>query len=151
MKEHLFVSSTDGNLYDTRAADWSSKPALRPRFSWHFREITTPAEFKACLRAGAYAWPGGYPLYFVMADGESLSFESARENMREIMTAIQTGGPRDDWRPVGIEVNYEDSDMVCAHSGKPIPAAYSDKEKSKDDYSDAGFPEEKDLNLDKPE
>ena len=123
MREHFLASESDGSLYDTRVPDWSARPPLRAVFDRHYRTIKTAAEFKATLRAGPFAWPGGYPLYFVMSDGESMSFESARENMREIISAIAA---RDNsgWRPIGVEINYEDSEMVCCHSGRPIESAY---------------------------
>lgn len=127
---HLFVSDSDGSLYDTRVDDWSRKPALRAVYSRHCRDITNAAELKATLRAGPYAWPGGYPLYFVMSDGESLSYESARGELRQLLDAFQPQGDSQ-WRVVGCEINYENLDMVCCHSGEPIPSAYgNDTEES---------------------
>lgn len=122
---HLFVSSTDGGLYDTRLANWSAAPALRAQYVYHRHVIETVAEFKACLRAGASTDVGGYPLYFVARDGESISFEAARENVKTIMDSI-ANRHSDGWRIVGCAVNYEDSEMVCAHTGKRIPSAYGD-------------------------
>jgi hypothetical protein len=29
-----------------------------------------------------YAWPGGYPRYFITNDGAALSYDAARENRR---------------------------------------------------------------------
>lgn len=124
MNAHLFKSD-DGNLYDTRRADWSTAAPLRRGFCKSFARIESAAEFKATLRAGGFAWPGGYPLYFVMAVGEALSFESARENVREILAAFAPGGDRD-WRPVACEVNYENADLYCAHSGAKIDSAYGE-------------------------
>ena len=34
-----------------------------------------------------YAWPGGYPLYFVTSDGAALSFEAVLANWRNIVQA----------------------------------------------------------------
>jgi len=31
--------------------------------------IESISDFRAAIRNGAYAWPGGYPMFFVMADG----------------------------------------------------------------------------------
>ena len=31
-----------------------------------------------------YAWPGGYPRYFITNDGVALSYDAARENRRLI-------------------------------------------------------------------
>lgn len=126
LPNHLFLCS-DGALYDTRAADWSTATPLRATYSRHVAEIETTADFKACLRAGAHAWPGGYPLYFVTADGAALSFESARENAREIMLSLLSGDKQSGWHVVALETNWEDSELVCDHSGKRIESAYAEE------------------------
>lgn len=88
--------------------------------------ITSINEFRAAIRNGAYAWPGGYPCFFVMADGEALSFEAAKANRREILHALAHGQRNDGWRPVALEINWEDSDLRCAHTGAKIESAYAD-------------------------
>jgi hypothetical protein len=74
-----------------------------------------------------YAWPGGYPRYFVCADGEPLSFEEAKINQALIIGAIRDEGERE-WKVIGCEINWEDPDLVCVSSGKKIPSAYADDE-----------------------
>jgi hypothetical protein len=121
---HMFVSD-NGALYDTRDADWSANP-LRSNYSRHHREIRTVADLKATLRAGEWAWPGGYPLYFVTSDGGALSFDTVKAELFNVIWEIQTetdGG----WRVVGCDINYEDGDLVCDHSGDPIESAYGDR------------------------
>jgi len=123
MLDHFFISETDGALHDTRVPNWSSNP-LRENYRRTLRNIESVSDFKATLRAGAYAWPGGYPMFFVTKDGASLSFESAMENFRQIADSIKTG-TSDGWLVIGCDINYEDSTLVCDHSGESIPAAYS--------------------------
>lgn len=125
MSDHLFTSSEDGALYDTRAAEWSRRPPLRAVYRRTFSTIATAAELKATLRAGCYAWPGAYPLYFVTSDGAALSFESVRAELRQVLNAIVSGA-NDGWRVVACQVNWEDSELTCDHSGKPIESAYGD-------------------------
>jgi len=84
------------------------------------------AQFRTDMRAGKYAWPGGYPRYFVMADGESLSFEAARENRRLILEAIRDDDSTGGWQPAATDINWEDSELCCAHTGQPIESAYSE-------------------------
>jgi hypothetical protein len=120
----LFVSSTDGALYDTRRPNWSAGAPVRAVYRMTFSEIKNAAQFKATLRAGGYAWPGGYPLYFITADGAALSFESARECAREIIGALRDGEKRGGWLVCGCDVNWEDTELYCDHSGKPIDSAY---------------------------
>lgn len=126
---HLFSSDCDGALYDTRLPEWSKAPPLRAVYKRHFATIENFAQLKATLRDGPYAWPGGYPLYFIAADCEAMSFESVRDSLREIAGAYGPHGDRS-WRIVACEINYEDNDLTCAHSGKPIESAYGDDDKA---------------------
>ena len=64
-------------------------------------------------------------MYFITSDGGALSFEAARSELRQVLNAIRTRA-NDGWRIVACEINYEDSDLYCDHTGKQIPAAYAD-------------------------
>jgi hypothetical protein len=75
-----------------------------------------------------FAWPGGYPRYFVCADGEALSFEEAKANEELIVAAIRENDRNSDWRVIGCQINWEDPDLICVGSGKKIPSAYADDE-----------------------
>jgi hypothetical protein len=123
MLEHLFVSSGSGNLYDTRNAAWSHLPPLRRGFKRTYAEIHNAAQYKATLRNGSRAWPGGYPLYFVASDGEALCFPCARKEARNVLQSILDQCD-DGWRVIACEVNWEDSDLHCAHCSKQIESAY---------------------------
>lgn len=80
---------------------------------------------KTELREGKFAWPGGYPKFFLCADGETLSYEAARECFKQIAHAHCYPEYRDSqWTLVGYDVNWEDQNMVCAHTNKPIESAY---------------------------
>lgn len=83
------------------------------------------SDFRKAMREGKYAWPGGYPLYFVMSDGDALSFEAAKAERRNILEAIHN---RDGsgWRIVAVDVNWEDGELTCSHTGKRIESAYAD-------------------------
>jgi hypothetical protein len=84
-------------------------------------------QFEAELEAGPYAWPGGYPRYFIMSDGDSLSFNAAKDNKDLIADAIREYD-NSGWRVVACEVNWEDTDLYCAHTNKRIPSAYGEDE-----------------------
>jgi hypothetical protein len=88
-------------------------------------EIKTISDFRAAIRNGAYAWPGGYPLYFISSDGAALSFNSAKSQRRNVLWSI-ANNCNDGWRVVAVGVNWEDSELYCAHSGEKIPSAYGD-------------------------
>lgn len=91
--------------------------------------IETISDLRKAFRNGAYAWPGGYPCFFLLADGEALSFAAAKANRRRLIEALvdyrtnrhECSG----WRPIGLEINWEDADLVCADSGALIESAYA--------------------------
>ena len=92
------------------------------------RTISNLSDIKQALR-DKYAWPGGYPLYLICADGEALSIDSARANWREICSAHMRNGYFDkQWQIIGIAINYEDSYLYCAHSGARIESAYAEED-----------------------
>lgn len=75
----------------------------------------------------AFAWPGGYPLYYVFADGGCICPKCANDNIEDIDSANKGerccnshGG----WAIDAHDVNWEDSDLVCDHCHKSIPSAY---------------------------
>jgi hypothetical protein len=91
--------------------------------------MQNPAQILASVKnaiRNKYAWPGGYPLYVVMADGESISVEAARENWQSIAQAT-INNAHDGWRAIGAEINWEDASLYCAHSGKRIESAYAEE------------------------
>ena len=81
---------------------------------------------KGLLRDGPYAWPGGYPMYFVTADGEALSFEAVRKCWREVCRSHVTSFRDPCWSLVAFDVNWEDAELYCAHTHARIPSAYAE-------------------------
>ena len=94
----------------------------RPGYALHHSIIGTSKQFKATLRAGAYAWPDGYPLYFIMEDSEVMCFDCAKKEAKRIIYAMRSRY-RDGWKVAGCDVNYDDSDLVCCHCKKFIESA----------------------------
>lgn len=92
-------------------------------------EIKHVFDFNKALAHGPYAWPGGYPCYFVMSDGEALSFKAAQENAGQIRDAI-IANDRAGWRAVALEINWEDNELTCAHTGERIESAYGETDDS---------------------
>lgn len=90
-------------------------------------QIKSISDFRKAYRAGPYAWPGGYPCYFITNDGAALSWKAAKSERRNILEAIRdqdTSG----WCIVAVEINYEDGDLLCDHTGERIPSAYAEPE-----------------------
>lgn len=71
-------------------------------------------------KLSAYAWPGGYPLYYLDSEMSVLCVACARQfEYFEHMP----------YRPVAYEINWEDGDVYCDECSKRIERAYGDDEK----------------------
>ena len=88
-------------------------------------QINSISDFRAAIRNGQYAWPGGYPCYFITSDGAALSFDAARKERRNILESIATRS-NDGWRVVGLDINWEDTELYCDHTNNKIQSAYGE-------------------------
>lgn len=70
-----------------------------------------------------WAWPGGYPIYYVTRDGGVLCSTCANENI-ELTSDPQAEA---DWCIVASDINWEDPHLTCDHCNKFIGAAYADE------------------------
>lgn len=64
----------------------------------------------------AFAWPGGYPLYYVAADGDVFCPDCA--------SPIDAG----DVPIVDYDANWEDPELFCAGCGGRIESAYAEED-----------------------
>jgi hypothetical protein len=87
------------------------------------------------LRAGKFTSIGCYPTYFITADGEALSHEAVRENLWQVARATRdyaansrVGSDVKQWAVIGADINWENADLCCAHTGKRIESAYAEPE-----------------------
>jgi hypothetical protein len=66
-----------------------------------------------------YAWPGGYPIIYICADGGVLCPKCANENahLSEITSP--------DWHVVAADVNWEDPYLHCDNCSQRIESAYA--------------------------
>jgi len=124
LSEHLFISDCDGGLYDTRRANWSAK-AIRPTYRRTFSQINSVQELNATLRNGQYAWPGGYPMFFITSDGAALHFDCVRENLRLVSDSVRNN-LKDGWQVVAVDVNWEDPELYCDDCSNKIESAYAE-------------------------
>ena len=74
-----------------------------------------------------YAWPGGYPVYVVMADGELLCRDCARSEYKLIADSTKTDR-RDSWQAAGTMILWEGTDNYCAHCSCELESAYGEPE-----------------------
>ena len=81
-----------------------------------------------------YAWPGGYPVLYLMEDGETLCPACANGENGSLAYA---GDPPEDpeggrmwqdpqWHIVAQFVHYEGAPEFCAHCNAETPSAYGD-------------------------
>ena len=79
-------------------------------------------ELKNHLRDGEYAWPGGYQKFFITNDGEALSYKAVLDNIYAVMRSTKNQ-TQDGWCVIGVDINWEETYLTCAHTGDTIPAS----------------------------
>jgi hypothetical protein len=85
----------------------------------------TLEQVKTAIR-NPFAWPGGYPVYTVMADGELLCPDCARKEYRQIVQSTKNHY-RDGWQAKGTLILWEGFDYCC-HCNKELESAYGEDE-----------------------
>lgn len=109
----------EGDLYDTRRADWTAQP-VRRNYAYHHRDIKTGQDLRACLRGGAYAWPGGYELLYLCSDGGCLCSQCVRDNLANIVDSIRSNA-NDGWQVVAVYTMAEcDESQICDHCNREV-------------------------------
>jgi hypothetical protein len=87
-------------------------------------------EIKQAIR-DKYAWPGGYPLFFITGQGDALSILGAKEIWRDIIQSYNHHRHCDS-SIESIEINYEDPSLYCCVTNQRIESAYAEDEALKD-------------------
>lgn len=75
-----------------------------------------------------YAWPGGYPLMLLMADGESICPDCARREWKLVAYATRHSGHDRQWEVIDVYVHWEGPAEQCAHCNALIESAYGDSD-----------------------
>lgn len=70
--------------------------------------------------AVAYAWPGAYPIIYVVDDGDVLCADCVNDPTNP----THFGGDADGWRVEGCQLHMEGAPEHCAHCNREIPSAY---------------------------
>ena len=67
----------------------------------------------------SFAWPGGYPIYYLCADNGVLCPDCANEHIDML------SDPDDrQWHVIAADANYEDDSLFCDHCSRQIESAY---------------------------
>jgi hypothetical protein len=82
-----------------------------------------------------YAFPGGYPLFYLCADNGVLCPKCANENKEVYLSSDdKTPAQKEEryndpqWHIIAVGINYEDESMYCDHCNEHIQSAYGDDE-----------------------
>lgn len=82
-----------------------------------------PEDTFSHLEWESYAWPGGYPMYYIVKDGGVLCPRCANKEL------YRTIDPDDDqFFIVAADINYEDQSLYCDHCNSRIQSAYGEDE-----------------------
>ncbi len=73
----------------------------------------------------SFAWPGGYPLYYLCADGGILCPDCANGD-----DVAQADADDKQWHVTGVDVHWEGQPLTCDHCNGSIESAYGDPEQS---------------------
>jgi hypothetical protein len=73
-----------------------------------------------------YAWPGGYPMYYVTKDNGVLCPQCANDNSALCLAAPDSMDFDPQWALVDFDINYEDTDLYCDHCNNRIESAYAE-------------------------
>lgn len=80
----------------------------------------------------AFAWPGGYPIYYLFADGEVCCPDCANGQNGSEATILEGAGMFEvnrtgldpGWTIVASDVHWEGDALQCAHCNAQIESAY---------------------------
>ena len=82
-------------------------------------DTTKPMGAARYVRRERYAWPGGYPLALITADGGLLCADCVRDSFSNIAWAHRSKCS-DGWRPAGMIAVEEPTTDACDHCGAYI-------------------------------
>lgn len=76
------------------------------------------------------AFPGGYPLFYITADCETLCPKCVNDNLALCVDGRNSPDDfiDDSWKVTHYDINWESTDMQCANCYCQIESAYGDKE-----------------------
>jgi hypothetical protein len=84
-------------------------------------------------KLSAFAWPGGYPIYYTTRDGGTLC--PACANGENGSDAALPGQDDPQWHVVAADIHWEGDPMMCDHCYKDIESAYGVPEEAENDHS----------------
>lgn len=89
-------------------------------------------EVNADMKPVAYAWPGGYQMFYLARHGwrdaetNELDFNDHDHSESVLCPKCAGEAAKNDDILVAADINYEDNDLVCEQCNEFIPASYVD-------------------------
>jgi len=78
-----------------------------------------------------FAWPGGYPIYYLDGDNCVLCPECAENAVREYYEDPE--GVFENELPVAYDTNYEDPMLICEGCNERIESAYAEDDEEEEE------------------
>lgn len=85
--------------------------------------INSPADFAEVLKAGPFAFPGGYAIVFSTSDGYMVHWKCVNRRRAQFRDAIKR---KDSERVTSAGIYWEGPPEECAVCGKPVVSEYGD-------------------------
>ena len=83
-------------------------------------EVTRDENWKLA----AYAWPGGYPVFYLTTDGGVLCAGNECANGTESIACSENCLEDDGWRVIAGDIHWEGEPLTCDHCNGEIESAY---------------------------
>lgn len=74
----------------------------------------------------AYAWPGGYPLYYLTSDCSVLCPDCVNSEIDRVDAEMRDPERHNQFQVVAVDVHWEGEPMQCEHCNAEIESAYGD-------------------------
>lgn len=119
-----FVPQMEYHFTTYSFGTWMESSEVKPRgltfaeirAGWTFAEKFVPLR----LSWPKWAWPGGYPIYYVTKDVGILCADCANKELDRTLEVDD-----EQFYIVAGEINYEDNELQCDHCNCNINPAYS--------------------------
>jgi hypothetical protein len=93
-----------------------------------YKRVRRALSLEVCRKPlDAFAWPGGYPLYYLTYDNAVLCPACVNAEIVRVDAEIKSQDRNDQFRVVGADVNYEDTSLFCDNCDKLIESAYGEE------------------------
>ncbi len=80
----------------------------------------------SAIEYDTFAWPGGYPIFYVTQDNAPLCPKCANDNISLCACPAESQEADPQWRIIAADINYEDDSLYCDNCNQRIESAYGE-------------------------